>query len=69
MKNKFFITQNVNQDSHSWFPVEQFDRLEEKSKYLVIYHLNNLLEIFAQSEESTDTSLRLLIIQLKQKLT
>lgn len=63
------ISVQRNQEYSSWFPVSEFENLESQQKYLVIYHLNHLLEIFAQSEGSADTSLRLLLIQLKQKLT
>lgn len=57
-----------NQESPSWFPITQFGSLKPESQYLVIYHLHQLLEIFAQEEESAGTSLYPLIIQLKQKL-
>jgi hypothetical protein len=57
-----------NQEFNSWFPLSQFEKLSPKSQYLVIYHLHQLLEIFAQEEESAGTSLYPLIIQLKQKV-
>lgn len=66
--NNFYYSNSGHQTVESLISIN-FDYLDFISKCQVIYHLSHLTEIFAQVNGSADTSLRLLTIQLKQKLT